>query len=81
MPDPTMGTFAQAQLSARAKFLGADDVDLEGVAPGDTVKLGGENGEDVVGTVFLMSGGGKGPGGKNKTKYKSELAVSPCGKS
>ena len=57
--------------------MGADDADLDGVTPGDTVKLGSENGEDVMGTVFLMSGGGNGPSGKHRMNYKSELAVLP----
>lgn len=63
--DPTMGIFAKAQSSARIKSL------TECAAPGETVKVEDSNGNEVVGTVFLMSGGGNGPGGKIKEKYKS----------
>ena len=67
-PDPTIGTFAQAQMAAQVKTL-----DVAAMAPGETVTLADEDtGEEVMGTVFLMSGGGKGPGGKSKAKFKSE---------
>ena len=63
-----MGTFAQAQDAAIGRTL--DDVSA--AQPGETVVLSGIGGTEMVGTVFLMSGGGKGPAGKTKAKYKSE---------
>lgn len=65
-----MGTFAQAQDAALGKTL--DDVTA--AQPGETVVLSGIGGRELVGTVYLMSGGGKGPAGKTKAKYKSKFA-------
>lgn len=48
------------------------DVDEKGIVPGEKVVVAAENGEEVEGMVFLMSGGGKGPAGKGKAKFKSE---------
>ena len=50
------------------------EIDMTGITPGEIVLVAGsgENGEDTVATVFLMSGGGKGPAGKSKAKYKSK---------
>ncbi|ODO09290.1 hypothetical protein I350_02890 [Cryptococcus amylolentus CBS 6273] len=78
--DPTSGTFAhaQAQLAsptgngpAKQLKVTADGVDLEGVEMGERVVVEDENGEEVTGQVFLMSGGGKGAGGKGRDKYKT----------
>lgn len=70
--DPTVGTFAQAQMSAQAKILKVDELVSNGAAPGETVVLSNGDGHEVVGTVYLMSGGGKGPAGKSRAKFKSE---------
>lgn len=69
--DPTEGTFAQAQLRAKTKILDLDELVTKGAVPGETVVLSGENGHEVTGTVYLMSGGGKGPAGKSRAKFKS----------
>ena len=117
-PDPTEGTFAQAQqlkppkstwrnsmpasgLSGLSGLGGLDrstllsptllTVEVSGPTPevvtaqdADSVFGGMEPGQRVVlstddgvlnGTVFLMSGGGKGAGGKSKAKYKSRLKL------
>jgi len=73
--DPTVGTFAQAQMSAQAKVLKVDELVTNGAAPGEKVVLSNGEGHEVVGTVYLMSGGGKGPAGKSKAKFKSEPEV------
>lgn len=65
-----MGTFAQAQDIA----LGTTLDDVSAAQPGETVVLSGIGGQEMVGTVYLMSGGGKGPVGKTKVKYKSETS-------
>lgn len=73
--DPTGGTFAQEQLRHNAKTLNIDqlfDNPDKVVAPGERVTLENINGDEIVGTVFLMSGGGKGPAGKSRAKFKSE---------
>ncbi|KIR96488.1 hypothetical protein L804_06323 [Cryptococcus deuterogattii 2001/935-1] len=74
--DPTSGTFAfaQQQISQVPKQLKVDSngVDLDGLKMGERVVLEDENGQEVAGQVFLMSGGGKGIGGKGKEKYKSD---------
>ena len=70
--DPTGGTFAQAQMKAQAKILNVDELVNAGAAPGETVVLSAGEGHEVVGTVYLMSGGGKGPAGKSRSKFKSE---------
>lgn len=73
--DPTGGTFAQEQLKHNAKTLNIDqlfDNPDKVVAPGERVTLENINGDEIVGTVFLMSGGGKGPAGKSRAKFKSE---------
>ena len=71
MPDPTVGTFAQAQMTAQAEFYGLADID-PAVVPGNPVIITDDKGEGVVGTVFLMSGGGKGLAGKSAAKFKSK---------
>ena len=70
--DATQGTFAQAQMKAQAKALKIDELVENGAAPGETVVLASDDGAEIMGTVFLMSGGGKGPAGKSRAKYKSE---------
>jgi hypothetical protein len=65
--DPTKGTFAEAQAQ---KTLSIKNLDGE-IAPGETVRVEDDNGAPIVGTVFLMSGGGKGPAGKSRAKFKS----------
>jgi hypothetical protein len=71
--DPTGGTFAQAQMQAQVKIYNVDELVNNGAAPGETVVLSSGEGHEIVGTVYLMSGGGKGPAGKSRTKFKSEL--------
>lgn len=75
-PDYTMGTFAQAQDDAlnRVKTMEVrdDGIDVGEAQPGEVVVLSGEGGKEVVGTVFYMSGGGKGPAGKSRAKFKSQ---------
>lgn len=73
--DPTGGTFAEAQMKAQAKILKVDELVANGATPGETVVLADEGGKEVRGTVYLMSGGGKGPAGKSRAKFKSELPV------
>jgi hypothetical protein len=73
--DPTQGTFAAHQHESRKKTLSIKDVDEKGVAPGERVVVAAENGHEVEGVVFLMSGGGKGAGGRSKAKYRCELGV------
>lgn len=74
--DPTSGifAFAQQQICQVPKQLKVDSnrVDLDGLKMGERVVLEDENGQEVAGQVFLMSGGGKGAGGKGRDKYKSE---------
>ncbi|OCF34640.1 hypothetical protein I316_03682 [Kwoniella heveanensis BCC8398] len=74
-PDPTSGTFAQAQMRAPAasgKSLRLRvGENLENVLPGERVVVEDENGEEIVGQVFLMSGGGKGAMGKSREKWKT----------
>ncbi|WVF66858.1 hypothetical protein IAT40_001601 [Kwoniella sp. CBS 6097] len=74
-PDPTSGTFAQAQMRAPAsngKSLRLrDGEDLDNVMPGERVVVEDENGQEVVGQIFLMSGGGKGAMGKSREKWKT----------
>ncbi|RXK41408.1 hypothetical protein M231_01313 [Tremella mesenterica] len=65
--DPTGGIFAQAQMTPRDN----DSTEmLKDAEPGETVIRPSDEGE-VVGQVFLMSGGGKGPVGKSKSKFKT----------
>ena len=72
VPDPTGGIFAQAQMRPRAS---EDELEtLRDAAPGEVVALPSAKGE-VLGQVFLMSGGGKGPAGKSRAKYKSESLI------
>jgi len=82
-PDLTMGTFARAQdelLSPTRTFTVKDgekgpEVEVGDAVPGETVLLTGAGGAEMAGTVYYMSGGGKGPAGKAKTKFKSELLL------
>ena len=69
--DPTGGIFARAQLQAQSKILNVDELVSKGVNPGETVVLSNGLGHEVKGTVYLMSGGGKGPAGKSRAKFKS----------
>ncbi|WVN90462.1 uncharacterized protein L203_105698 [Cryptococcus depauperatus CBS 7841] len=74
--DPTSGIFAHAQSqSGQPKFkhlkVTSEGLDLNGVEMGERVVVEGENGEEITGHVFLMSGGGKGAGGKGREKYKT----------
>lgn len=73
--EPAGGIFAnaQAQLRAQAKMSSVQDIQEGKIQPGDTVLLGTEEGDEVKGTVFFMSGGGKGPGGNRKAKFKTVL--------
>ncbi len=64
-------------MAVQAKRFGIEELDVEAVVPGETVILADEAGEEVHGTVFLMSGGGKGPAGKSKAKYKSKQILVP----
>lgn len=72
-PDPSIGVFANAQQSAATHALTLQNLDLQDVVPGETVVLADQTGEDVVGQIYIMSGGGKGPAGKSKTKYRSQF--------
>lgn len=71
-PDFTSGTFAAFQAEARRNTFSVKDVDEKGIIPGEKVVVAIENGEEVEGMVFLMSGGGKGPSGRGKSKFKSK---------
>lgn len=72
-----MGTFAQAQddaLGRREPLAGHNSgLDMSDAQPGEVVVLSGDDGKEMMGTVFYMSGGGKGPAGKSKAKFKSEM--------
>jgi hypothetical protein len=57
------------------RTLSLKDVDATEVQPGETVVVEDETGEEVVGEVYIMSGGGKGPAGKSKAKYRSEWHI------
>lgn len=74
--DPTGGTFAfaQQQINQVPKQLkvGSNGIDLDVVEMGERVVFEDENGHEATGQMFLMSGGGKGVGGKSRNKYKSE---------
>ncbi|WWC99100.1 hypothetical protein V866_005995 [Kwoniella sp. B9012] len=79
-PDPTSGTFAQAQMTPSTatdfpkktvKVNEDGGMDLGDVMPGEKVLIEDENGEEVVGQVFFMSGGGKGAMGKSREKWKT----------
>ncbi|WVR03998.1 hypothetical protein IAU60_000997 [Kwoniella sp. DSM 27419] len=75
-PDPTSGTFAHAQMSlpsvpSKRLQLRADTLDLGDVQPGERVIVEDEDGTEVIGTVFFMSGGGKGAMGKSREKWKT----------
>ena len=75
--DLTCGTFAQAQMKATldmATVNGSNDgQEGDGGVPAldDLVQNVMGNGNDG-GVVFLMSGGGKGPAGKSRAKFKSK---------
>jgi hypothetical protein len=79
LPDLTKGAFARAQdevLSPTRTFTVKDgekgpEVEVGDAQPGETVVLTGAGGAEMAGTVYYMSGGGKGPAGKAKTKFKS----------
>lgn len=86
-PDYTMGTFSQAQdeklnPDLQAKTLSTKkDAEIDELVsqaqPGETVVLASASGAKMVGTVYYMSGGGKGPAGKSKAKYKSKSSQFP----
>ncbi|OXG71032.1 hypothetical protein C348_06909 [Cryptococcus neoformans Gb118] len=73
--DPTGGTFAfaQQQINQVPKQLkvGSNGIDLDVVEMGERVVFEDENGHEATGQMFLMSGGGKGVGGKSRNKYKT----------
>lgn len=52
-------------------MMSVKDVEDGKLEPGEMVTLESASGFKVTGTVFLMSGGGKGPAGKSKAKFKS----------
>ncbi|KAL1410232.1 hypothetical protein Q8F55_004237 [Vanrija albida] len=69
--DPTRGTFALAQSTQPPTPLQVD-TDMSAVEPGGAVAVKDlTTGDEVVGFVFKMSGGGKGPAGKSRAKYKT----------
>jgi hypothetical protein len=76
--DATKGTFARTQaevLSPTRSVIVKEgekgvEVEVGEAQPGEVVVLHGAAG-DMEGTVYYMSGGGKGPAGKSKTKFKS----------
>ncbi|WVQ62791.1 uncharacterized protein L199_000939 [Kwoniella botswanensis] len=79
-PDPTSGTFAQAQMTPSTatdfpkktvKVNEDGGMDLGDIMPGEKVLIEDENGEEVVGQVVFMSGGGKGAMGKSREKWKT----------
>lgn len=79
-PDPTSGTFAAAQASALGQpqpqphphpqllEIGGD---VSGITAGEAVAVVNEAGAEHVGFVYKMSGGGKGPAGKSRLKYRT----------
>lgn len=70
--DPTRGTFAAAQAAAPVVPLKIDAPDLAAVESGAPVEVtNGDTGAETLGYVFKMSGGGKGPAGKAKAKFKT----------
>lgn len=71
-PDPTHGTFARAQDATPLAELQLDTDALATIQSGDPVSLQDAEGKEITGHVFKLSGGGKGAGGKSRTKYKSE---------
>lgn len=77
LDDPTGGIFAARQIQAKRKSLSIKDIEEVGESPGKKVVVEGQDGQEVEGTVFLMSGGGKGPSGKSKAKFKSKLSIAP----
>jgi len=78
--DATKGTFARAQAEVlsptRTLFVKESEsgveVEVSEAQPGEVVVLHGAGGAEMQGTVYYMSGGGKGPAGKSKVKFKSE---------
>nr|XP_019012276.1 uncharacterized protein I206_03122 [Kwoniella pini CBS 10737]OCF51057.1 hypothetical protein I206_03122 [Kwoniella pini CBS 10737] len=80
-PDPTSGTFANAQITpstaeseppSKSITVKKDgQIDLGDVMPGEKVLVADEDGEEVMGQVFFMSGGGKGAMGKSREKWKT----------
>lgn len=66
---PTAGTFALAQATEPIK----DGKDEEIINIGETVLVHDEKGDEVVGEVFVMSGGGAGLAGRANKKFKSEI--------
>ena len=73
-PDPTRGTFARAQDATPLTELQLDADALATIQSGDPVSLRDAEGKEITGHVFKLSGGGKGAGGKSRTKYKSEYS-------
>ncbi|KAK8861389.1 hypothetical protein IAR55_002208 [Kwoniella newhampshirensis] len=73
-PDPTSGTFAQAQMQSptpKKTLRIRDSADVGEIGLGERVVVEDHEGKELVGTVFLMSGGGKGASGKGREKYKT----------
>lgn len=73
-PDPTRGTFARAQATTPMTELRLDGDALATIQSGDPITLKDAHGKEISGHVFKLSGGGKGAGGKSRTKYKSEFS-------
>lgn len=82
-PDPTNGTFAAAQARVPLALAQPELLTLSGnvtdITAGDAVALDAEH----VGFVYKMSGGGKGPAGKSRQKYRTvpckDYATGSCG--
>lgn len=70
--DPTGGTFARAQATSPRNGLRVDAATLAAFKSGDRITVADLDGREVSGYVFKLSGGGKGAGGRARTKFKSE---------
>ncbi|KAK4687893.1 agmatinase, partial [Tremellales sp. Uapishka_1] len=68
---PGLGTFAQQQ-KGHTRTLSLRNLDIKDVVAGERVVVEDGAGEEFVGEIYMMSGGGKGPGGKSKAKWKTE---------
>jgi hypothetical protein len=68
---PTAGTFALAQASAPIK----NGNDQASINVGETVVVHDEKGDEVVGEVYVMSGGGAGLAGRTNKKFKSKFFI------
>jgi hypothetical protein len=71
--DPTRGTFAAAQAAAPVPAsLELNEVDIARLTSGEAIAVRDETGAQMLGHVFKMSGGGKGPAGKSRLKFRSK---------